>query len=137
MTIRRMVLFAPLVALSVLAASAGEATLTADESAELVGLLEDTRAELIAKTKPLSDEQWSYKPGPDRWSVGEIVEHLMLAEAGNLAAVEQMAKKQDDWAEKTKGKDAMLDKMLPEYYELRGWTEDGQITNETMARLGL
>ena len=30
-----------------------------------------------------------------------------------------------------------LDKMLPEYYQLRGWTEDGVPTNETMSRLGL
>jgi aldehyde:ferredoxin oxidoreductase len=27
--------------------------------------------------------------------------------------------------------------MLPEYYELRGWTTDGVVTDETKARLGL
>ena len=30
-----------------------------------------------------------------------------------------------------------LDKMLPEYYELRGWTPEGQIKPGTMSRLGL
>ena len=30
-----------------------------------------------------------------------------------------------------------LDKMLPEYYELRGWTTDGQIKDETRSRLAL
>jgi len=30
-----------------------------------------------------------------------------------------------------------LDTMLPEYYELRGWTAEGVPTNETMSRLGL
>ena len=30
-----------------------------------------------------------------------------------------------------------LDKMLPEYYELRGWTPDGQPKPETLQRLGL
>ena len=30
-----------------------------------------------------------------------------------------------------------LDKMLPEYYEVRGWTPEGVPSNETMARLGL
>ncbi|MEE9590203.1 MAG: aldehyde ferredoxin oxidoreductase family protein [Hyphomicrobiaceae bacterium] len=30
-----------------------------------------------------------------------------------------------------------LDKMLPEYYELRGWTNEGVPTNETLSRLGL
>ena len=36
-----------------------------------------------------------------------------------------------------KGKVNELSKMLPEYYKLRGWTEDGQLTNELIDRLGL
>ncbi len=35
------------------------------------------------------------------------------------------------------GKVNELDKMLPEYYQVRGWTEDGQLTAETQQRLGL
>ena len=30
-----------------------------------------------------------------------------------------------------------LDKMLPEYYKLRGWDDKGQLKPETRARLGL
>ena len=36
-----------------------------------------------------------------------------------------------------KGKVAELDKMLPEYYDARGWTAEGVPSNETLARLGL
>jgi aldehyde:ferredoxin oxidoreductase len=36
-----------------------------------------------------------------------------------------------------KGKVCELDKMLPEYYELRGWTPDGEPTTQTKQRLGL
>ena len=36
-----------------------------------------------------------------------------------------------------KGRVNELDKMLPEYYSLRGWTEDGRPTSETLERLGL
>ncbi|HDL16331.1 MAG TPA: aldehyde ferredoxin oxidoreductase [Rhizobiales bacterium] len=36
-----------------------------------------------------------------------------------------------------KGFVAGLDKMLPEYYAVRGWTEDGVPTNETLSRLAL
>ena len=36
-----------------------------------------------------------------------------------------------------KGKVAELGKMLPEYYEARGWTREGVPSNETLARLGL
>ena len=36
-----------------------------------------------------------------------------------------------------KGHVSELATMLPEYYKLRGWTEDGQLTNELIDRLGL
>jgi len=36
-----------------------------------------------------------------------------------------------------KGLTNQLDKMLPEYYQLRGWTPDGVPTNETLNRLSL
>ena len=36
-----------------------------------------------------------------------------------------------------KGKVSELATMLPEYYSIRGWTEDGVPSNETLARLGL
>jgi len=35
------------------------------------------------------------------------------------------------------GRVAELDKMLPEYYEIRGWTSEGVPTNETLDRVGL
>ena len=36
-----------------------------------------------------------------------------------------------------KGKVNELDRMLPEYYDLRGWSEDGVPTDDTLGRLGL
>ena len=36
-----------------------------------------------------------------------------------------------------KGLVSGLDKMLPEYYELRGWTPEGELTTQTRQRLGL
>ena len=36
-----------------------------------------------------------------------------------------------------KGRVADLDKMLPEYYQIRGWTVEGDVTQETRQRLGL
>ncbi|MEZ5536335.1 MAG: aldehyde ferredoxin oxidoreductase family protein [Thiolinea sp.] len=35
------------------------------------------------------------------------------------------------------GKVSGLEEMLPKYYELRGWTADGQLTDETRGRYGL
>lgn len=42
--------------------------------------LEKTKVGVIDATKGLSDAQWNFKPGPDRWSVAEVVEHLAAAE---------------------------------------------------------
>src|SRR4051812_33698647 len=42
--------------------------------------LDETRTELIGATKGLSDTQWKFKPGADRWSAAEVVEHLVLIE---------------------------------------------------------
>jgi aldehyde:ferredoxin oxidoreductase len=37
----------------------------------------------------------------------------------------------------SKGKVNELSKMLPEYYEARGWTPDGEPTTQTLSRLGI
>src|SRR2546423_705268 len=42
--------------------------------------LEETRNGVVAATKGLSESQMKFKPGPDRWSVAETLEHIALAE---------------------------------------------------------
>jgi hypothetical protein len=42
--------------------------------------LESTKKGVVEATKGLSDAQWNFKPGPDRWSVAEVMEHLAAAE---------------------------------------------------------
>ncbi len=42
--------------------------------------LETTRKNILEATKGLSEAQWSFKPGPDRWSVAEVTEHIAAAE---------------------------------------------------------
>lgn len=60
--------------------------------------------------------------------------------AGITAADDTLPKRLLKEAAKTgpaKGRVNDLDKMLPEYYELRGWTHDGVPTDATRQRLGL
>ncbi len=60
--------------------------------------------------------------------------------AGFSAADDKLPERLVKDAAKTgpaKGLANQLDKMLPEYYQLRGWTADGVPTNETLSRLGL
>jgi hypothetical protein len=70
------------VAAVVLAAGAqpARAELTADERAKLVRYLTETRDHVLAEAGALSEAQWTFRPGPDRWSVGEVVQHLALSE---------------------------------------------------------
>jgi uncharacterized damage-inducible protein DinB len=42
--------------------------------------LESTKKGVLDATSGLSDAQWKFKPGPDRWSVAEVMEHLAAAE---------------------------------------------------------
>ena len=54
--------------------------MTAQERDKIVKYLTTTRDQVIAESEGLSDAQWAFKPATDRWSVGEVVEHLALAE---------------------------------------------------------
>jgi uncharacterized damage-inducible protein DinB len=98
------------------AAPSGEAISKQDRDA-VVKYLTTTRDQVIAETEKLSDAQWNFKPGPDRWSVGEVVEHLALAESflgetrqkvmkGPAPTAEQLAK--------AKGQDAVILKAIPD-----------------------
>ena len=62
------------------AAEEENGSLSSEERTELIQLLERSRQEtddLVART---ADDAWAVKPAEDRWSVGEVVEHLALAE---------------------------------------------------------
>lgn len=94
----------------------GEAISTQDRDAA-VKYLTTMRDQVIAETAKLSDAQWNFKAGPDRWSVGEVVEHLALAEsfladarqkvmAGPAPTAEQLAK--------AKGQEALILKAIPD-----------------------
>jgi hypothetical protein len=87
------------------------------ERAKLVQYLSSTRDQVLAEAGTLSDAQWAFKAASDRWSVGEVVEHLALAEAflfdlqqktmaGPAATPEQRAA--------TQGKEEMLLKAIPD-----------------------
>ncbi|MHA1598559.1 MAG: aldehyde ferredoxin oxidoreductase family protein, partial [Alphaproteobacteria bacterium] len=75
--------------------------------------------------------------------IGERVwnlERKFNNDAGFTAADDNLPERLLKDAAKTgpaEGKVSELGKMLPEYYELRGWTADGVPSNETLDRLGL
>ncbi len=69
----------------VLLASAGARSLRAQELTQAekdraIQYLESTRKGVLEATKGLSEAQWNFKPGPDRWSIAQVMEHIAAAE---------------------------------------------------------
>lgn len=67
----------------ILVASAAAATaqsLTPAEREKAINYLESTKQGVLEATSDLSQAQWAFKPGPDRWSVAEVTEHIAAAE---------------------------------------------------------
>jgi hypothetical protein len=93
---------------------AADPALTSTERAHALQLLEDSQKEFLALVDGLNDAQWTFKPGPDRWSVGETAEHIVLAEAMLFGSVQRAvdAPPNPDWETKTRGKTEFIEKVM-------------------------
>jgi len=73
--------------------TSGAAALAADQTLDPLELeqahlyLQQTRDGVLGATKGLSEAQWNFKPAPDRWSIGEIVEHMVTVEERVLGPI--------------------------------------------------
>lgn len=54
--------------------------LTPEDRDKGVKHLEQTRQGVVDATKGLSEAQWNFKPGPDRWSIAQVMEHIATSE---------------------------------------------------------
>ncbi|MEZ5354214.1 MAG: DinB family protein [Bryobacteraceae bacterium] len=55
-------------------------SLAAEDRSRGIRHLEHSASEVDRLVKGLTPTQWTFREGPDRWSIAEIVEHLALAE---------------------------------------------------------
>jgi hypothetical protein len=62
------------------AVSAYSQSLTQADRDRAMKYLESTKQGVLDATAGLSEAQWNFKPGPDRWSVAEVTEHIATAE---------------------------------------------------------
>lgn len=69
-----------LLAVLVGASAVSAGTLSKQERDALIKELKKSEKMLKNATKGLTPEQWKYKPGADRWSVQDCLEHLTLTE---------------------------------------------------------
>jgi hypothetical protein len=61
--------------------------LTAEERDVAGQLLQQSHNAVIGVTKCLTDAQWNFKPAPDRWSIAEILEHIVTVQERVLGPV--------------------------------------------------
>jgi len=93
---------------------AADAHITQEERAKVLTYLEESRKEFLAAIDGVTAEQWKWKPAPERWSVGETAEHIVLAEALLFANVQKAISSPPNpaWEEKTKGKTEFIEKVM-------------------------
>jgi len=96
------------------ALAADEGKMTAAERAKAIKYLKDSQAETLAMIENLSDAQLKFKAAPEKWSVLDTAEHIMLAEKLIFSQVEKALadKPNPDWEEKTKGKTELIEKAI-------------------------
>jgi hypothetical protein len=94
--------------------SRSDAHMTAEERMKVMNYLEESRKEFLAAIDGVTEEQWKWKPAPERWSVGETAEHIVLAEALLFGNVQKAIASQPNpaWEEKTKGKTEFIEKVM-------------------------
>jgi DinB superfamily len=97
---------------SILASNEGK--MSVEERAKVIKLLNDSYKDTLEALESLSDEQLKYKAAPERWSVLEVAEHIMLTEGILYGAMEKAlaSKPNSEWETKTKGKTEFLEKAL-------------------------
>jgi hypothetical protein len=68
-------------------ALAADETLTAQELDQARKFLEQTQNSVVGATKGLSEAQWRFKPAPDRWSIVENLDHIVIVQERVLGPI--------------------------------------------------
>ena len=134
-----------LLAITMLLTPTADQTLSPAERDHAVAELESSRKAFVEATTGLSEAQWNFKPGPDRWSIAECAEHIGVTETFILNLITEQALKGPAEPEKralVQGKDSSLITMVvdrtakfkaPEAIQpTRRWTTSGEITKNVL-----
>jgi len=79
--------------LALLAMPLSAEPLTKDERDQAMSHLHGTRKMVLDLIAPLSEAQWTFKAGPERWSIAECAEHITETENMLRGLIQQNAKK--------------------------------------------
>ena len=73
--------------LSAILAFASGPKMTDAERHKTLQLLADTETEFLNSVDGLTDAQWNYRTAPEKWSIAQTAEHIMLSETLIFSAV--------------------------------------------------
>jgi hypothetical protein len=95
--------------------SMSAAIMSAEERVQLERWLDQSHETFLHAIDGVSAIQWTWKPASDRWSVGEVAEHVILAEALMFHAVRGAVADlpNPDWQTQTAGKTELLVRVMP------------------------
>jgi uncharacterized damage-inducible protein DinB len=91
--------------------------LTTQEREFALKELQRTHDKFVQSIAGLSEKQWTFKPGPDRWSVAEVAEHITVSESTILGLIQKQVMMSPAAPEKraqVKGKDEMILQRMPD-----------------------
>lgn len=131
---RRILIGSLAVALALLGAAAARAQdVSQADKEKALAYLESTKKGVLEATKGLSEAQWNFKPGPERWSVAEVTEHIAASEDFLRGLAENQVKQTPagtplDEADQKKIDEGLL-KMLPDRSQKRQAPEPLKPTN--------
>ncbi len=93
---------------------AADVHMTPEERTKVLNWLEESRKEFLAAIDGVSGEQWKWRPAPERWSVGETAEHIVLAEAALFGNVKKAVASPANsaWEDQTKGKTEFIERVM-------------------------
>jgi hypothetical protein len=92
-------------------------TLTKEERDRAVEYLKQTQKDFLAAIAGVSEAQWKFKAGPDRWSIAEVSEHIAVTEDTIWKLVNEKIMKSPATPEKAteaKGKDEVILTRVPD-----------------------
>lgn len=81
-----------------------------EELARTQAILESSRDEVFGFCARLAPSDWAKSDGDSRWTIAQILDHLLIVERGVAAVLENMlsAAPDPDWEAKTAAKDGRL-----------------------------
>ena len=101
--------------LRAMAADAPSPYLTDEEFADLIKEMDAAQAKFLGLITGLTNEQWTFKQNPDRWSVGECSEHIVRSSRAlfDFAKKAMSTPPDPEWYDRTKTKADFLRQVMP------------------------